>query len=43
MKSIKLLLVALVVTSFTQVNAQTAEEIVSNYFENTGGLTNWGI
>jgi outer membrane lipoprotein-sorting protein len=23
------------------VNAQTAEEIVANYFENTGGLENW--
>ena len=41
MKTIKLLLVALVVTAFTQLNAQTAEEIVANYFENTGGLENW--
>jgi outer membrane lipoprotein-sorting protein len=41
MKTIKLLLVALVVTAFSQVNAQTAEEIVANYFENTGGIENW--
>ena len=41
MKTIKLLLVALVVTAFTQVQAQTAEEIIANYYENTGGLENW--
>ena len=41
MKTIKLLLIALTVTAFTQVNAQTADEIVANYFENTGGLENW--
>lgn len=41
MKTIKLLLVALVVTAFTQVNAQTADEIIANYYENTGGLENW--
>jgi len=37
MKTIKLLLVALVVTAFTQVQAQTAEEIVANYLEAIGG------
>ena len=41
MKTIKLLLVALVVTAFTQVQAQTADEIIANYYENTGGLENW--
>ncbi|PTM08624.1 MAG: outer membrane lipoprotein-sorting protein [Bacteroidetes bacterium] len=37
MKTIKLLLVALVVTAFTQVQAQTADEIVNNYLEAIGG------
>ncbi len=41
MKTFKLLLVAFAFTAFAQVNAQTAEEIVANYFENTGGLDNW--
>lgn len=41
MKTIKLLLVALLVTAFTQVQAQTADEIIANYYENTGGLENW--
>jgi outer membrane lipoprotein-sorting protein len=41
MKTIKLLLVALTVTAFTQINAQTADEIIANYYENTGGLENW--
>ena len=27
--------------STTPVTAQSAEEIISNYFENTGGLENW--
>ena len=41
MKNIKLILLALVVTLSTQINAQTADEIIANYFENTGGLDNW--
>lgn len=41
MKTFKLLLIAFAITAFTQVNAQTAEEIVANYFENTGGIDNW--
>jgi outer membrane lipoprotein-sorting protein len=41
MKNFKLLLVAFALTAFAQVNAQTAEEIVANYFENTGGVDNW--
>lgn len=40
-KTIKLLLVALVVSFSAQVNAQTAEEIIASYFENTGGEDNW--
>lgn len=41
MKTIKLFLVALLVTTFTQVQAQTADEIIANYFENTGGIEAW--
>ena len=41
MKTIKLLLVALLVSFSAQVNAQTADEIIANYFENTGGIDNW--
>ncbi len=40
MKSLKLLLVALIVSVSTQINAQTADEILANYFENIGGLEN---
>ena len=41
MKTIKLLLVAFLATAFTQVQAQTVDEIIANYYENTGGLENW--
>ncbi|WP_347925879.1 outer membrane lipoprotein-sorting protein [Pontimicrobium sp. SW4] len=41
MKTIKLLLVALLVITFSQVSAQTADEIIASYYENTGGLENW--
>jgi len=40
MKTLKLVLVALVVGFATQVNAQTVDEILANYFENIGGLEN---
>ena len=40
MKILKLLLVALIVSFTTQINAQTAEEIIDSYFENIGGLEN---
>ncbi len=40
MKTLKLVLVALVVSFSTQVNAQTVDEILANYFENIGGLEN---
>lgn len=41
MKTLKLLFVALVVSFSTQLNAQTADEIIANYFENTGGVEAW--
>jgi outer membrane lipoprotein-sorting protein len=40
MKTLKLLLVALLFTFTTNINAQTAEEIIDTYFENIGGLEN---
>lgn len=41
MKTIKLVLVALLFAFIGTVQAQTAEEIIENYFENTGGLDTW--
>ncbi len=41
MKTLKLLLVALLVSFSAQINAQTADEILENYFENIGGLENF--
>ncbi|MDA3906777.1 MAG: hypothetical protein PF484_11945 [Bacteroidales bacterium] len=41
MKTLKLLFVALIVSFSTQINAQTADEIIANYFENTGGVEAW--
>tara|TARA_R110001583_G_scaffold3673_2_gene22732 strand:+ start:197 stop:970 length:774 start_codon:yes stop_codon:yes gene_type:complete len=41
MKNLKLLLTALLIGFLTQGNAQTADEILSSYFENIGGLENW--
>tara|TARA_A100000171_G_scaffold53129_1_gene77393 strand:- start:286 stop:1044 length:759 start_codon:yes stop_codon:yes gene_type:complete len=42
MKPLKLLLLALVVICFTNLtSAQTADEIIDSYFENTGGKENW--
>ncbi|MCP4553756.1 MAG: outer membrane lipoprotein-sorting protein [Bacteroidetes bacterium] len=38
---IKLLFVVLIVVFSTQINAQTADEIIANYFENTGGIDKW--
>jgi outer membrane lipoprotein-sorting protein len=40
MKTLKLLLLALVFSFTTHLNAQTADEIISTYFENIGGLDN---
>jgi len=41
MKTLKLLFFALLVSFSTQLNAQTADEIIANYFENTGGVEAW--
>ena len=41
MKTLKLAAFTLVMFLGTGVYAQTADEIVSNYFENTGGRENW--
>jgi outer membrane lipoprotein-sorting protein len=41
MKILKLVLVAFIVSFSTQINAQTVDEILANYFKNTGGLENW--
>lgn len=38
MRNLKLVLVALVISCTTQINAQTADEILANYYENIGGL-----
>lgn len=40
MKTLKLVLVALVFSFTTHINAQTADEIINTYFENIGGLEN---
>ena len=40
MRNFKLVLVALIVSISTQINAQTADEILANYYENIGGLEN---
>ena len=40
MKTLKLLLAVLIISFTTQINAQTADEIISTYFENIGGLEN---
>ena len=41
MKALKLLTLALFLIALTPVNAQTADEIITNYLENTGGIENW--
>ncbi|MEM7086059.1 MAG: outer membrane lipoprotein-sorting protein [Bacteroidota bacterium] len=42
MKTVKTLFIALLVLAISPLaTAQTAEEIVANYFENTGGLDQW--
>jgi len=42
MKKIKTLFCLLFAITLVPVNAQTADEIISNYFENTGGMDKWG-
>ena len=41
MKKIKILLVAFIVSVAAQIQAQTADEIISTYFENIGGTENF--
>lgn len=42
MKSVKIIALALLfIGTLTQTSAQTADEILNNFFENTGGLDNW--
>ncbi|MCD6090613.1 MAG: hypothetical protein J7J72_03875 [Bacteroidales bacterium] len=41
MNTLKLLFIALIVSFSAQLNAQTADEIIANYFENTGGVDAW--
>ncbi len=41
MKTLKLLTLALLIGFASSVNAQTADEIIANYLENTGGADNW--
>ena len=41
MKTFKLLFIAFTICFATQINAQTADEIIDTYFENTGGVENW--
>ena len=41
MKKCTILLTLLFTIVFTSVNAQSAEEIIQKYFENTGGKENW--
>ena len=42
MKKLTIVLMALIVSATTQIQAQTADEIISNYFENIGGAENFG-
>ena len=39
--NISFLFIILNIISFNHIQAQTADEILANYFENTGGLENW--
>ncbi len=41
MKILKTLTIAFLLTAIVPVSAQTADEVINNYFENTGGKTNW--
>ena len=41
MKTLKLLTLTLLIGFASSVNAQTVDEILDNYFENTGGVDNW--
>jgi len=41
MKILKTLCIALLLVAVTPLTAQTADEIIANYFENTGGIDAW--
>jgi outer membrane lipoprotein-sorting protein len=41
MKALKLTITLIAVALAIPLQAQTADEIIANYFENTGGLDNW--
>ncbi|QNJ98712.1 outer membrane lipoprotein-sorting protein [Constantimarinum furrinae] len=41
MKIFKTLSIVLFLVAFAPVNAQNVDEIIANYFENTGGVDNW--
>jgi len=41
MNTLKAILVALILAITTSFQAQTADEIITNYFENVGGQENW--
>ncbi|PVW15663.1 outer membrane lipoprotein-sorting protein [Marixanthomonas spongiae] len=41
MKTVKTILIALLLIAVTPLTAQTADEIIDNYFENTGGKDAW--
>jgi len=41
MKTIKTIIIALLILAVAPLTAQTADEIISNYFENTGGQENF--
>jgi outer membrane lipoprotein-sorting protein len=42
MKTLKTLFILLLFVSIAPLSAQTADEIINNYFENTGGMEAWG-
>lgn len=41
MKTLKTLFIAILIISIAPVSAQTADEVINNYFENTGGIDAW--
>lgn len=42
MKTLKTLFIAILLVAVVPMSAQTADEIINNYFENTGGAEAWG-
>jgi len=41
MNTLKSIIIVLILGIIAPTNAQTADEIISNYLENTGGIENW--